>query len=1173
MGVEHRDARWHDSPDSTTEACGEPGTWSQSLRPPRRRRPASMGRGVAWMWMLVVMVSVLVTSTGAVLLDFENCLGKSVIESSPLQLQFVPLDVAVHFDLVNPLHALNMTVYGNVSGTADRRASYPSADDPQWTNPNETVGKILDLDTTNNKYSTLLTAVNVVSFSPYSDASRFCNSVIQGDCPLTPVFNANASDLSALRAISFQHDMLSSYHFSTLSSTLTIKSGDADATILGCVSVDVTPDLGSSLKSALAYVPLVILILVGVATVTAAIFSPWGTTDPFHWTSNYGRDEDVLRLVTPGFGDCLQYLQFAVLTGALSLNYPGYYQPVVSQVAWSALMFNQSFLDSGKERNPVSDGVYSVNATDGLDRMEHYVGMASPRDLWPNMMVWLLVIVVIIMLLIQLAFAFRWLHREIASIPEEDLRAKNMPFTVGNVIRIVFNYLFLPLISLSFYQLVIASKSPAYCVALAVVVILILIAFSIWTIRLIASTRPKSYLFDDLPTVLLYGPLYNTFCDDAAAYAVVPIFISFARGVAIGALQPSGIAQIVLLAICEVVSLLTLLAFRPFASPTSMNLYHACFTVVRFLTILLSVVFVPSLQVPQVARGWIGYVILLLHALVLVFGFFLNALQTLIEVIARLAGAGGNEGGVTRGGLTKVFGMRQLSRRVPRRDAGTRQSMGSEAAMLGHADDRLSSQFDGSRPRSLSGSSALLLNRATASDGRTSAFYESASAHGGTHSRANSSGIFAPSTPGGHTTFQGAGYHTPGSNSPKSGPIFAMHPQDPYYRPPRPRRKGTEGSMGEKSSRGQRVASYADDDDIIEGPSISGRATPVPAYIPAPKDDLDYDDPRQSQKDYAVREVDFYYRVRGPPLSQSGTRKLKTGPADPTGPVSSATGFFRNLFQGKTKEKGKGFEVVRSSRAPPPGLFPEPEYNEPYSDEPGDRTASGAVGAGTGAASAAGGHKRQNSEGESVYRSSDDEQDDEDSEEEHHRPTNVAPLSLPQVDAGGAIELPSRLGSRRSSRPPSLMLETPANPGQRHESARSIDLGDEHMSQKSLPAVQEVATGDPRDFHDYGEPIFPPNQLHPSSSGTGRLPFSANSSPSRDRNFSIASTTASTSSSRHHAHEGHSQGRVERPSSMGYVAQHRTRDYIHEASPDEPSFTGSAAELVDEPHHHSEEGR
>lgn len=447
--------------------------------------------------------------------------------------------------------------------------------------------------------------------------------------------------------------MLSSFRFSTLSSQLSILSGDQGATQLGCVSVNVTPNLGSSVKNTLRFVPLVILILVGAATVTAAIYSPWGTTDPFRWTSNYGRDEDVIRLVTPGFGDCLQYIQFVVLTGGLSLDYPGFYQPVVSQASWSSLMFNQSFV-SGHEQNPVVDGVYNVNGTHGLDVLGQLVGMHSSADIWPGMMVWLLVVVGIVTLLIQVAFALRRAHREIASIPEEDLRAKNMPFTVGNVIRISFNYLFLPLISLSFFQLVIARHSPAYSVALAVVVILILILFALWMIRVIASTRPKSYLFDDLPTVLLYGPLYNTFCDDAAAFALVPIFISFGRGVAIGALQPSGIAQIVLLAICEVVSVLTLVAFRPFAEPTSMNLYHSCFSIVRFLTILLSVTFVPSLQVSETARGWIGYVILLLHAIVLVFGFFLNALQTLIEVVARLAGAGGYEGGVTRGGLVKV---------------------------------------------------------------------------------------------------------------------------------------------------------------------------------------------------------------------------------------------------------------------------------------------------------------------------------------------------------------------------------------------------------------------------------------------------------------------------------------------------------------------------------------
>ncbi|PWY77061.1 integral membrane protein [Aspergillus heteromorphus CBS 117.55] len=1150
---EGRDARWLHSPGpmgasqrhgaegSGVGRVASAGRSSQDIfrrsRRRRDRRPWLGGVG----WMLLVLLISWIPSTSAVLLDFDNCLSAAVVASNPRQLQFVPLDVSVIFNMQNSLYPLNITVYGNVSGTANGETA-PAPNDPSWSNPNDTVGKIVDLDVSNDKWATLLSYVNVLSFLPYHDASRFCDSVTQGSCPLGPVFYANSSNLSSLRAFSIEHDMLSSYHFSTLSSTLVIKSGDVAVTELGCISVNITPDLGSSLRNTLAFLPLIVLFLVGVATVTAAIYSPWGTTDPFHWTSNYGRDEDVLRLVTPGFGDCLQYIQFAVLTGALSLNYPGYYQPVVSQFAWSVLMFNQSFINPGHEQNPVKDGVYAVNATYGLDKLDQYVGMPSARDIWPGMMVWLLAIVAAVTLIIQIGFGLRYLHRKIANNPEEDLRAKNMPFTVGNIIRIVFNYLLLPLISISFFQLVIAGESPAYSVALAVVVIVILVCFSLWTVRLIANARPKSYLFDDLSTVLLYGPLYNTFCDDAAAFALVPIFLTFVRGIAIGALQPSGIAQIVLLAICEVVSVLTLVAFKPFASPTSMNLYHTCFSIVRFLTILLSVVFVPSLGISQAARGWIGYIILFLHALVMVFGFFLNALQTLIEVIARLAGAGGNAGGVTRGGLVKVFGMRQLSRRVPRQSVGTRQSMGSEAAMLGHTDERLSSQFDGSRPRSLSGSSAMLLNRAGASEGRGSAFFDTGSAHGGSHSRANSSGFFTPSTPGGFTA---AGYQTPGSNSPKSGPVFAMHPHDPYYRPPRPRKKGAEiGASGEKgrgaSRHTQRAPSYGDgDDDIIEGPSISGRGTPIPAYIPAPKDDLDLDDPRQSRKDYAVREVDFYYRVRGPPLSQSGTRKLKTGPADPTGPVSSATGFFRNLFRGKTKENGKGFEVVRSARAPPPGLFPEAEefhdQQEPYRDEPDEQ----------GAAT----HSREPSETDVQYR---------DSDGESRGRTAATHTSLPKLQTGGDIELPSRVGSQHSS--PSPCTAGPLGP---------LAPDEQDLGQKSIPTVTETVVGEPAEPEQREEPsVFSPGQLHPSGSVTSRLPFSAMSSPSRDRNFSIASTTASTTSSRRQRADG--AARVERPSSMGYVAQYRTRDNIHEASPDEPTFAGSAAELVDDEVHHAD---
>jgi hypothetical protein len=142
-------------------------------------------------WIALICIVTYASPAAAVLLDFENCLSESVLESDPLQLQFVPTNVSVNFNLTNHLHPLVVTVYGNVSGTVSRAKQYPAADDPVWTNPNWTDGKIEDVSSTNNKYSTLLAEFDVLSFTPFNNASRFRDSVIQGDFPLAPVFNYN----------------------------------------------------------------------------------------------------------------------------------------------------------------------------------------------------------------------------------------------------------------------------------------------------------------------------------------------------------------------------------------------------------------------------------------------------------------------------------------------------------------------------------------------------------------------------------------------------------------------------------------------------------------------------------------------------------------------------------------------------------------------------------------------------------------------------------------------------------------------------------------------------------------------------------------------------------------------------------------------------------------------
>ncbi|POR31251.1 Putative membrane protein [Tolypocladium paradoxum] len=870
----------------------------------------------------VLLILLAATPAAAVRINVTNCLPDSY-QSTPAPLQWVPLYADAKFDTKNDSHNLQLIVWGNVSGSQNQ-AVLPPPGSSYWTDPNETNGKIIETpgpDGENKKATTLYQRVNVLTYEPWNHRDNFCkNGLVNGTCPLSPKFHLDPVFPYGLPSVNMSQDFNSSYAFSSFAATILIISGDARATNIGCMSATLTPDLGG-VSWVLKFLPLLVLLFCGFAVVFAAIFSPWGTTNIFHWTSNYGRDADLLRLVTPGFGDCLQYIQFIALTGGLSLSYPGFYQPVVSQVGWSALMFNESLVTHAPPWQSVVDGIYVTNATDGygLHQLGQLIGMAESTDIWAGMMVWLCVIIAGVFVLVQGGFLIQWLWRKINKISEEDLRAKNIPFSVGNVVRIVFNYMLMPIVALSTFQLVIAGSSPAYTVALAVLTLVVLMGFAGWILFLIIRTRPKSVLFDDLPTVLRYGPLYNTYSDEVAAFALIPVLLNFIRGIAIGAVQPSGIAQVVLLAICEVIQVFTLHAFRPFHSPTSMNAYHTLFSCLRAITIMLMVAFIPSLGVTEGPKGWIGYAILLIHGGVLIFGLFLSALQTLVEVVARMLGAGGDDkSGLTRGGLSKIFGMRQLSRRETHRAGPSRASQLSTAAMLDMEDgSRAGYVMPSGRVRS--GSAASLGAMAGHRRHRSSSAFDSIDVYPGAHRNMDNASSYLPGTPGETSSFSFAGSPTVARQAIPVG----MEASDPYYRPPRRRRDTSRESMdmppGPLDPKQAAQASGTSGDATETGEEISRGATPAPPNAPnaanaqSPTMNLPANRP-----DYSTREVDFYYGVRGPALNSEGPgRKLGTGPADPTGPVATATGWFRNMFSGKTKEKGKGFEVVRSSRMPP----------------------------------------------------------------------------------------------------------------------------------------------------------------------------------------------------------------------------------------------------------------
>lgn len=1008
---------------------------------------------------------------------------------------------------------------------------------------------------------------------------QFCDYIITKECPLAPVFpqtvseGTNLSDPTILPAFSVQRDFSSSYSFTTWEATFRIVAGDEAATAIGCVSATITPDLGPELSGALRYLPAAILILVGVATVFAGMYSPWGSTNIFRWTSNYGRDEDLLRLVTPGFGDCLQYIQFIVLAGSLNLQYPGYFQPVISRASWSTLMFNQSFVSGGNGTQSLDDGIYFVNGTYGLSRLSKFVGISEDQDVWAGMAIWLLVLIGIVVLLVQLGFFLRWVFRLFTNVQDTDLRGKNWPFTAGNVVRIALNWFMLPIVTLSLFQMVVAPNSSASVVACAVILLLGVTGAAVWIFWMIFTTRPRAHLFDDLPTVLTYGPLYNTYSDDAAPFAFIPALLTVIRGIAIGAIQPSGIAQIIILAICEVIFIMTLHAFRPFQSNTSMNAYHTFFAAVRLACILLMIAFVPSLGVSEAPKGWIGYAILLLHAIVLVFGFFLNSLQTIIEVAARLTGAGADQ----RGGLVKVFGKRDLAKRTHRHQ---RSSMNSNAAMLAHDGNKGSIQLSAGRARSLSGSSAVLLNGPYASHRESvgfDGFSQGDYSHGGT----------SPGTPGTNATpFTFLAGSASSSRRPTMGAM--LENPDPYYRPPRARKQTMDSMTASMPNRRSQSADltntpYADNPDVEsgdlgEGPSSwsPGKRSITPAFLRMQRDDSDPSIERRNNTDYSVRESDFYYGLRGPALSSQPTRKLKTGPADPMGPVSSATGWFKSLgfFAGKKKEKGKGFEVVRSTRVPPQMIAEEDEESphmpqEPYHDSPGSQSnQKKSTQHDSPDAATAAGAVRHSSDSESD-KSSDEEFDDI----PHTRVPDLAP-TLGPIDTGGGIELPSRIGSRAShisrNQPPSRAPTIPRKSSRRTPSTDAAIL----ESSNRLSTVMATPPGTPGRLSAH-IPSNPSQRLRRTSNTLPiRLPFgSTDPSPSPDPspNHSATSSLYRTDGQNDYTALDAADALApppniqtgERPLSTGYVHQHVARDSIQNDNHAPGSHLETSAEIVD----------
>lgn len=146
--------------------------------------------------MLLVVLLPIRLSTAA-FINFDNCMSQDIINSNnPKLLQFVPLFVWATLNSSAGSYNLNVTAYGNIAGIANKEP-YPNQTDPQWKNPDYTVGKIPDVygSGPGALYTTFTTEFNVLDYTPYApEATRFCNTSSLKPCPLAPVFDFNRTE-------------------------------------------------------------------------------------------------------------------------------------------------------------------------------------------------------------------------------------------------------------------------------------------------------------------------------------------------------------------------------------------------------------------------------------------------------------------------------------------------------------------------------------------------------------------------------------------------------------------------------------------------------------------------------------------------------------------------------------------------------------------------------------------------------------------------------------------------------------------------------------------------------------------------------------------------------------------------------------------------------------------
>ncbi|GIJ97959.1 hypothetical protein Aspvir_000067 [Aspergillus viridinutans] len=317
-------------------------------------------------------------------------------------------------------------------------------------------------------------------------------------------------------------------------------------------------------------------------------------------------------MVVVDVADYVRYLQFIFLAGSLTMEYPGFYQPIVSQLAWSSLLFWSGPIDHGFTYPGIEDGIYATNGTCGLEYMAQNLGFPSMLDIMFDALINLCIVVSGIVIIVLVVWLIECGSRNGATF---DSALAKIPEASRSIVGVTLLFFSLPLLAYLAYPFVLVGHLPSYRICLMVLMIGVLIDSNLFIARYQTIQKPRRSDHDSSKA----SPRFQTAMEYIAYYLLY--CLPLIQGLAIGGLQLWGWVQLLLLGGCEVV----ILAHLVLQQRTKLIFSKSAWcTAVRLLTLILSVAFVcPS---REITRQWIGYFILVLHGVVVVLGFLFISL-------------------------------------------------------------------------------------------------------------------------------------------------------------------------------------------------------------------------------------------------------------------------------------------------------------------------------------------------------------------------------------------------------------------------------------------------------------------------------------------------------------------------------------------------------------------